>query len=700
MASDLLSQRQIQTVTDLCEQGKLIKRTIVLSSVQLEVRDSKGVSYSTVLRKVFLGATVVETGSGAYLEIGLLDGGSKRIAFSPLSGMRELYRTRDTINDWGSELPKANPVKKSAEEDGLYGSVKNAKPLTWRQRIAILLRLAHYAFPYRKQIVLSSLVLLLTVGLEILPPYLFKQMIDGAVLSSSATKFAGLIGLLLSVYVMQALFQVVRSSIGIRIGSLIMSHIRKDMFDKLISMSIRFYERRRTSQFISRIKQDASAIQGLLTEGITKIFVQLLMAFSVLVIMFVLNWKLSLIIVTVILIGASLMWRVFPAMRSLMNRKWNADYWLQHYLSETLHGIRVVKAFHREETEKALFQEFNTTAVRRMVDQQRFTLWLSPSIHLAISTGIAMVWFVGGRQVMNGTMSLGTVIAYTSYLSMFLEQLQANFRITKAFNSSMASADRILELLHTEADINESKDPVSLPFIQGDIRVKALSFGYDKGLDVLKDISIHIRAGEKVGIIGRSGAGKTTLIHLLCRFYDPDKGSIEVDGIDLKHIALSDLRRHIGIVFQETYLFDGTIAENIAYGCPDASGEQIIQAARQANAHAFISRLPYGYDTGVGERGVHLSGGERQRISIARTLLQNPSILLLDEATSSVDTETEREIQEALDRLCKGRTTIAIAHRLNTLSNVDRIIELDNGRVVNSGKQITVRKREFVVERA
>ncbi|WP_373231249.1 ABC transporter ATP-binding protein [Cohnella sp.] len=692
MASDLLSQRKIQTVTDLSEQGKLVNRTILLTAVQLEVRDSNGTLLMAAERQELSGATVVETGTGAYMELGLLRGVSKRIAFCPLSGMKELYRCREMINDWCNEASKALTRRASADEESLSDREKSTKPLTWRQRISIILRLAHYAFPYRKQIILSSIVLLMTVGLQILPPYLFKQIIDGAVMSSSVSKFAGLIGLLLCVYVFQAIFQVIRASIGIRIGSMIMSHIRKDMFDKLISLSIRFYERRKTANFISRIKHDANGIQGLLTEGVTRILVQLLMAASVLVIMFLLNWQISLLIVAVLIISSTLMWRVFPAMRSLMNRKWNADYWLQQYISETLHGMRVVKAFHREENEKVLFQEFNSASVRRMVDQQRFTLWLSPSIHLAISAGIAMVWFVGGRQVMNGSMSLGTVIAFTSYLSMFLEQLRGNFRVTKAFNSSMASADRILELLHTPTEVNESKEPVSLPFIRGDIRVKSLSFGYEKGLNVLKDISMHVRAGEKVGIIGRSGAGKTTLIHLLCRFYDPDEGSIEIDGIDLRHIAIADLRRQVGIVFQETYLFDGTIADNIAYGCPDAAPEQIIQAARQANAHAFISRLPFGYDTSVGERGVHLSGGEKQRISIARTLLQNPSILILDEATSSVDLETEREIQEALDRLCKGRTTIAIAHRLNTLSNADRIIELDHGRIADSGKQIKVMK--------
>ncbi|WP_167747063.1 ABC transporter ATP-binding protein [Cohnella luojiensis] len=690
MASVLATSRISHPVKDISEQGKLIDRMVILTSKQLELLDAEGNVLWIIGRRELDKARILDTGSGAYLEISDLRGESRRIAFSPLSGMRGLYRCQRSITDWVNEdlkgpAQRGAPIESRSSADEKWDEEKT-KPLTLRQRIRIISRLAHYALPYRNQILLSAGVLLLTVALEMAPPYLFKEIIDGGVLPSSNSKFAGLIGLLLTVYILQALLAVVRTSISIRIGSQVMSHIRKDMFDKLISLSVRFYERRKTVHFIGRVQNDANGIQGLLTKGITSILVQLLMACSILVILFILDWQISLLIVSAIAISCTLLWRVFPVMRSLMNRKWNADYWLQQYISETLHGIRVVKAFHRDEKEKELFREYNETSVRRMMDQQRYTLWLKPGISLAISTSVAMVWFFGGRQVMNGAMSFGTVIAFTAYLSMFLEQLQGNFRITKAFNASLMSADRILELLHTEAEVSESKHPIAMPVMRGEIVVKSLAFGYEKGINVLKDVNLHIRAGEKIGIVGRSGAGKTTLIHLLCRFYDPDAGSIEIDGVDLRQLAISDLRRHVGIVFQETYLFDGTIADNIAFGCPEASPEQIIAAARQANAHGFISRLPYGYDTNVGERGEHLSGGEKQRISIARTLLQNPSVLILDEATSSVDIETEREIQEALEQLCKGRTTIAIAHRLHTLSNTDRIVQLDKGRIIDSTK--------------
>jgi ATP-binding cassette subfamily B protein len=673
--------------TDLSDDGKWERRTLVLTAGLLEVLGVNGAILTHVPLPDIASVTVQESGGGAWMEVRLVQGGTRRIAFCTLSRRRALQAFNERLREClRQKYPSSHDMKFTADQQfRLANEQETSSRLSWSERLNVLVSLAQYAVPYRKQMIVSGIVLLITIGLETVPPYLMKQIIDGGVLSSSISQFALLIGLLMTVYLLQAVFQVLRTSIGIRIGSLMMSHIRKDMFNKLMDLPIRYYERRKTAPFIGRIQYDSEWVQGFLTGGITHLLAQIVMSGAILALMFVLDWRLTFIMLALLPLCALAVAVVWPKLRSLMNRKWNSEYFLQQYISEAVQGIRVVKAFHREEAEKGRFAALNATAVKRMKSQQQWSQWLQPSVGLAISCGIALAWFVGGQQVIRGHMSLGTIIAFTTYLSMFLVQLRGNAQSMNLANSALASADRILDLLRTPIEVQDTLEPAALPHVRGEIAVHSLVFGYEQGRDVLKDISLNIRAGEKVGIVGHSGAGKTTLIHLICRFYDPDAGSITIDGVDLRRIAKADLRKHVGIVFQETYLFDGSIAQNILYGCPEATMEQMIQAARQANAHSFISSFPYGYDTLVGERGVLLSGGEKQRISIARTLLQNPSILILDEATSSVDLETEWEIQEALEQLSLGRTTLVIAHRLSTLQSSDRIIVLDQGRVAEIG---------------
>jgi ATP-binding cassette subfamily B protein len=302
-----------------------------------------------------------------------------------------------------------------------------------------------------------------------------------------------------------------------------------------------------------------------------------------------------------------------------------------------------------------------------------------------MAVGTVAVWYFGGHQVLGKSIKLGTLLLFIGYMQRFYNPVRQLLNLTEAFQDSATSAERIFNVMDMPSDVPDHDQCVDLGDVQGAIRIDNVSFGYENGEMVLKNIDLDIRPGEMIGLVGQTGSGKSTLVSLICRFYDPVKGAITLDGTDLRDIRTRSLRNHIGMVLQDSFLFAGTIKENIAYGRPSASEEEVIQSARAANAHEFIMNLPDGYDSEVGERGVMLSGGEKQRISIARAILKDPPILILDEATSAVDTATEASIQEAMDRLVHGRTTIAIAHRLSTLRNADRLVVLDQGAIIEQG---------------
>jgi ATP-binding cassette, subfamily B, bacterial len=350
-----------------------------------------------------------------------------------------------------------------------------------------------------------------------------------------------------------------------------------------------------------------------------------------------------------------------------------------------LSGIRTVKAFAQEEREHGRFEKaaMASRMSRRAVDQSTATFL--PIFGYVFGLGGLIIWYAGGQSVLQGHITLGTLMAFLGYVGMFYGPISQLTMFSNWLTGFLTAGQRIFEILDTHSSIQEPEKPVSLPVVRGKIEFRDVTFGYDPYQPVLKNISMVIEPGQNVGIVGKSGSGKTTLINLICRFYDPQQGQVFLDDTDVRELRNSELRRHVGLVLQEPFLFRATIAENIAYGRPEASPRDIIDAAQAANSHRFVLKQQGGYDTRLGERGAGLSGGERQRISIARAILCDPAIMILDEATSNVDTESEQEIQKALSVLVKGRTTLVIAHRLSTLRNADVIYVLDDGRIVESG---------------
>ena len=548
----------------------------------------------------------------------------------------------------------------------------------------------------------AMIILVMGICLSLVPPRLTQTLVDNVFgkepmpkwfawatgLFGAETKVSWLLMLVLGLAATQVVSIVVHVLNGLlstTISNRIMYDMRLRLFTHLQSLSIRYFDQNPVGRLMTSVSQDVEQLSGFvwqITNGFVYNFLQIV---GVLVFMFVMNAHLAMFVlipIPFVMCSTYLYWRyVQPRYYRYYDRRSK----MANLLYSALSGIRVVKAFAQEPRETNRIQKGcdRVRAAGIAVDVASSTYY--PIVSFVLSCGGLIVWYIGGRAILEEhSITLGTLMAFFGYLGMFYGPLQTLMGFGQWLTMFTTQANRIFEVLDTGQEIRQAAKPVEMD-IKGEIKFERVVFGYDAHTPVLKRVNLTIKAGEMLGVVGHSGSGKTTLVNLLMRYYDPTAGKISIDGVNVKDIKLSSLRQQIGLVLQDAQLFSGTIRENIAYGRPDASVEEVFDAANAARAHDFIVRMPDGYDTRLGEGGAGLSGGERQRISIARALLFNPRILVLDEATSSVDTVTEREIQRALEALTRGRTTIAIAHRLSTLRNADRIVVFEEGRIVEMG---------------
>lgn len=587
----------------------------------------------------------------------------------------------------------ARPVTEGDEALGPEPELQ-PPPSTW-----VLLRLGRFARPYRKQLIAGFLLTLASTAATLVPPYLTIPLMDDILIPFQNGQqipvgkvvmfLAALLAAALTGWALGWARTYLLALVSERIGA----DLRTTTYEHLLTLPLDYFGGKRTGDLMSRIGSETDRINVFLSLHALDFLTDVLMIVMTAVILVSINPLLAVVTLVPLPFIAWMIHVVRDRLRTgfeKIDRVWSE---VTNVLADTIPGIRVVKAFAQEKREADRFHAAN--AYNLQVNDKLNKTWslFTPSVSLLTEIGLLVVWGFGIWQVARGRITVGVLTAFIAYIGRFYTRLDSMSRIVSVTQKAAAGAKRIFDILDHVSNVPEPVNPVKVGRVSGRIEMKDVGFRYGSRA-VIRDLDLAIEPGEMIGLVGHSGSGKSTLVNLICRFYDVTDGAILVDGTDIRRFAVADYRRHVGLVLQEPVLFFGTIAQNIAYGKPDATREEIVTAARAAHAHDFILRLAHGYDSLVGERGQGLSGGERQRISIARALLIDPRILILDEATSAVDTETEKEIQKALDNLVKGRTTIAIAHRLSTLRKADRLVVMDRGEIVEVGPHDALMAKE------
>jgi len=550
--------------------------------------------------------------------------------------------------------------------------------------------LMRYMKPYRLHIFVATVCMVMVTAMNMVGPWMIRNLISTVVQSVQGTASIAQINFLalavVAIYLLRAISQFGTNYISHYAAWKMLEDIRSDLYDHLQNLSLRFFHDKQTGELMSRVLDDTRNFEQLLAHAIPTLVVNALMLVGVSAILFSMNLQLALYTLIPIPLLFWMVVKFSKISRPMFKEAQKEIAEVSAILQDNFSGIKEIKAFTQEAYESRRTLERIAAYTRAILRALKLSNAFHPSIEFISGLGTVIVIFFGGRLALSNQLALEDLVAFLLYLNSFYQPITSFGMINEGIQHALASAERVFEILNEEPEIKDAPDAIQVDRVKGKIEFRNVSFRYVDDVPVLKNVSFKVNPGEMVALVGPTGVGKTTIANLIPRFYDPDAGQILIDDVDIRKIKLSSLRKQISMVSQDVFLFNGTVKENILYGRPDATDEEVIAAAKAANAHEFIMELPEGYDTRVGERGVKLSGGQKQRISIARALLKDAPILILDEATSSVDTQTEKQIQEALENLMKNRTTIVIAHRLSTIRNADQIIVLQDGEIIEAGK--------------
>lgn len=549
----------------------------------------------------------------------------------------------------------------------------------------LYLRILNYVKPYKNILAAALVCTVLAAAGNLYLPWIIKDMVD-KVLSDKDSMMLNLIALsIVVIFMARGIFFYGQNYLMSYVGQHVVIDIRAEVFRKLQRLSMSFYDKNKTGTIMSYVTNDVNALQGAMVENTIELVTEGFILIGSICAMVYLDWKLTVVTFCTFPVVLGFMDYFGKRIRSSGGQIQEATADITSVLQESVSSARVVKSFVREGYEIERFETENEANFKANMRNAKYMATLTPVIELVAALGVTVILWYGGHNVIDGVTTAGSLIAFLVYAVNISNPIKRVTRTIGNIQKALAAAERVFNVLDLEEEVKDLPGAQILPQVQGNISFDHVSFAYNTGEEVLHDVSFDVKPGQVIGLVGPSGAGKSTIASLLPRFYDATAGVITVDGTDIKTVTLDSLRKQVGIVPQETLLFNGSVYDNIKYGRLDATETEIIDAAKAANAHEFITGLPQGYKTLLGDRGVNISGGQRQRIAIARAILKNPRILILDEATSALDTESERLVQEALDRLMVGRTSFVIAHRLSTIKNADRILVLEDGKLVEDG---------------
>lgn len=556
--------------------------------------------------------------------------------------------------------------------------VKTSKKLT-------LMRLFRYLFEYKKKISFVIVVMLITVAITLVNPLIVERAIDVHIKNKDYKGLftLGIVGMILNIVLV--LLVKLRMSIMAKMSNDVLLTIRQELYTHIQSLSFNFFDSRPTGKILARIIGDVNSLKDVLSNSVTTLIPSFITIVAVVIIMFIKNYQLAFAAMISLPLMAIGVWFVQTRAhkRWQIHRKKSSN--LNAFIHEDVSGMRIIQSFRAEKETEETFEELLKEHRDSFMHAITFADAFGPIVDLCWGLGTLSLYYVGVKLIGSDSVPVGTLLAFATYISMFWNPLLNLSNFYNQLITNIAGAERIFEILDTKPEINDAIDVTPLPPIQGEVKFNQVSFSYDEDTKVLENVTFHVKPGETIALVGPTGAGKTTIVNLISRFYDIQKGSIQIDGYDVKKVSIESLRQQMGIMTQDNFLFSGTIKENIQYGNLDATDEEIIEAAKTVNAHEFIMKMEKGYDTELKERGAGLSIGQKQLLAFARTMVSKPRILILDEATSSIDTHTELLVQEGIDALLKGRTSFVIAHRLSTIQKADRIFYIDQGGILEEG---------------